>query len=197
MHEDFQLLLGSFGSMGGGGSFGFFLPFVWTSLSVWLISLFTKGGGGGGRGPNHQRGYAKWNLSWNYRYTLHTCFCMFGTNLYAQSVLINKISASQLSQKFVKRVRCWLGRGRERHAITAVGATASPPSLPLPEIRDWKLPSDLWWAKHPPQLVLSSSEFFLPRCVRNLVSDVREKKDIKNCLKHVVTSSLFIKLWEN
>ncbi len=34
-------------------------------------------------------------------YTMHTRFCMFGTKLYAQSVLINKISASELSRKFV------------------------------------------------------------------------------------------------
>ena len=35
-------------------------------------------------------------------YTLHTRFCMFGTNLYAQSVVINKISASELSRKSIK-----------------------------------------------------------------------------------------------
>ncbi len=29
--------------------------------------------------------------------TLHTHFCTFGTDLYAQSVIINKISASELS----------------------------------------------------------------------------------------------------
>ncbi len=35
--------------------------------------------------------------------------CTFGTNLYAQSVLI-KISASELSREFIKGARCWLGR---------------------------------------------------------------------------------------
>ncbi len=42
-----------------------------------------------------------------YVYALNTRFCTFGADLYAQSVLINKISASELSQL---RVRCWLGR---------------------------------------------------------------------------------------
>ena len=31
-----------------------------------------------------------------------TCFCMFGADLYAQSVLVNKISASELTRKFIK-----------------------------------------------------------------------------------------------
>ncbi len=44
--------------------------------------------------PNHQRWHAKWNM--------HTCICTFGADLYAQSVLINKISASELSWKFIK-----------------------------------------------------------------------------------------------
>ena len=35
-------------------------------------------------------------------YTLHACFCMFGADLYAQSVLVDKISASELSRKFIK-----------------------------------------------------------------------------------------------
>ncbi len=51
--------------------------------------------------PNHIWWYAKWKLSWNI-HTLHTRFCTFGTDLHAQSVLINKISASELSQKFIK-----------------------------------------------------------------------------------------------
>ena len=54
--------------------------------------------------PNHHRWHAKWKLSWN-SYSTHCMhvFCTFGTNLYTQSVLINKISASELSQKFIKR----------------------------------------------------------------------------------------------
>ncbi len=35
-------------------------------------------------------------------YTVHTRFCTFGADLYAQSELISKISASELSQKFIK-----------------------------------------------------------------------------------------------
>ncbi len=35
-------------------------------------------------------------------YTLHTRFCTFGTELHAQSVLINKISALEFSRKFLK-----------------------------------------------------------------------------------------------
>ncbi len=31
-----------------------------------------------------------------------TFFCTFGADLYAQSVLIDKISASELSQKFIE-----------------------------------------------------------------------------------------------
>ncbi len=34
-------------------------------------------------------------------YTLHTRFCTFGADLHAQSVLINKISASEISRKFI------------------------------------------------------------------------------------------------
>ncbi len=51
--------------------------------------------------PNHQRWHAKWKLSWNI-YTFHTRFCTFGADLYAQSLLISKISAPELSQKFIK-----------------------------------------------------------------------------------------------
>ncbi len=35
-------------------------------------------------------------------YTLHTRLCTFGADLYAQSVLTNKNSASELSRKFIK-----------------------------------------------------------------------------------------------
>ncbi len=35
-------------------------------------------------------------------YSLHACFGTFGTDLFAQSVLINKISALELSRKFIK-----------------------------------------------------------------------------------------------
>ena len=49
----------------------------------------------------YPRLYAKWKLSWNIC-TLHTGFCTFGTNLYAPLVLTNKVSASELSWKFIK-----------------------------------------------------------------------------------------------
>ncbi len=39
-----------------------------------------------------------------YVHMLHTHFCMFGADLYAQPVLINKTSASELSRKFIKSV---------------------------------------------------------------------------------------------
>ena len=51
--------------------------------------------------PNHQWWYATWKLSWN-THTLHARFCTFGADLYAQSVLINEISASKLSRKSIK-----------------------------------------------------------------------------------------------
>ncbi len=42
-------------------------------------------------------------------YTMHTHFCTFGADLYVQSVLINKISALELSRCLL-RLHCWLGR---------------------------------------------------------------------------------------
>ncbi len=44
---------------------------------------------------------AKWKLSWNV-YTLRAHYCTFGADLHAQSVIINKISASELSRKLIK-----------------------------------------------------------------------------------------------
>ncbi len=53
---------------------------------------------------NHQRWYAKWKLSWRIQYIpiAYTFFARLALICYAQSVLINKISASELSRKFVK-----------------------------------------------------------------------------------------------
>ena len=51
--------------------------------------------------PNQQRWYAEWKLSRS-TYMLSTRFRTFRTNLHAQSVLINKISASELTRKFIK-----------------------------------------------------------------------------------------------
>ena len=35
-------------------------------------------------------------------YRWHTCFCKFGADLHAQSVLIDKMSAPELSREFTK-----------------------------------------------------------------------------------------------
>ncbi len=51
--------------------------------------------------PNHQWWHAEWKLSWSI-YTLHARFGTFGADVYAQSVLIDKISASELTRKFIK-----------------------------------------------------------------------------------------------
>ena len=50
--------------------------------------------------PNHQRWHAKWKLSWN-TYTSHARLCTVGTDSYAHSVLVSKISASELSRKLL------------------------------------------------------------------------------------------------
>ena len=76
-------------------------------MSIWGVCFFL--GGEGRRGPNHQLWYAKWKLSRN-MYTLHSRFCTFCPNLYAQSVIINKISASELSRRLVKSALL-VGRG--------------------------------------------------------------------------------------
>ncbi len=41
-------------------------------------------------------------------YTLHARFCTLGADLHAQSVLIDKLSASELSRKFIKSA-LWVG----------------------------------------------------------------------------------------
>ena len=68
----------------------------------------------GGGYPTY--GYAKWQLSWNIGigtlYT-HTRFCTFGTDFFAQSVLINKVTnfLHRSPGGSLLRVHCWLGRG--------------------------------------------------------------------------------------
>ncbi len=52
--------------------------------------------------PNHQRWCAKMEAQSEHICIAYTCFCTFPTDLYAQSVIINKISASELSRKFIK-----------------------------------------------------------------------------------------------
>ena len=68
---------------------------------VVCVVLLLFSGGGEERNPNQQLWYAKWKLSWNV-YTLHTSFCTFGADLYAQSVLISKKFSLELSRKFIK-----------------------------------------------------------------------------------------------
>ncbi len=68
-----------------------------------------------GRMPNHQRWYARWKLSWN-MYTMHTRFCTFRADLYAQSVLTNKISASELSPKFINKSALLVGFNKGKRA---------------------------------------------------------------------------------
>ena len=51
--------------------------------------------------PNHQRWHAKWKFGRN-AYTFRTRLRTFDSDLHAQSVIINKISASELTKKFVK-----------------------------------------------------------------------------------------------
>ena len=53
--------------------------------------------------PTTSDGMQKWKLSWN-MHALRTRFCTFGADLYAQSVLNSKISASELSPEFIKSV---------------------------------------------------------------------------------------------
>ena len=53
--------------------------------------------------PNHQRRYANMKAQLEYMHIAYTFFfCTFGTDLYAQSVLINKTSTSELSWKFIQ-----------------------------------------------------------------------------------------------
>ena len=55
---------------------------------------------------------------------MHTRYCTFGGDLDAQSVLIiNKISASELSRKFIK---CVVGRVVTQHVLVRKLATWSP-----------------------------------------------------------------------
>ena len=47
---------------------------------------------------------------------MHSHFCTFGADLHAQSVLVNKISASELSRKFIKE--CVVGWEVGEHGRT-------------------------------------------------------------------------------
>ncbi len=53
--------------------------------------------------PDHQRWHAKWKLSRNvHKLRTRFFFYTFGADLYAQSVLIDKASASELRRRFIK-----------------------------------------------------------------------------------------------
>ena len=78
--------------------------------------------------PDHRRWCAKWKLSQN-AYTLHTSFCTFSADLYAQSVLNNKISASELSQRFIKIVLV-VGQAAPRLSCLCVHACLGWPACP-------------------------------------------------------------------
>ncbi len=78
-------------------SYFFLLPYFFMGISKLLLLLSPWHQ----RIPNHQQWYAKWKLSCNI-YALHTRFRMFGADLYAQSVIVNKLSASELIRKFIK-----------------------------------------------------------------------------------------------
>ncbi len=72
-----------------------------------------------GRAPNHQRcGMQNWEAQSEYGHVAYTGF-FWGGHVWtpicnAQSVLINKIFASDISRRFIWRVRCWLGEREER-----------------------------------------------------------------------------------
>ena len=61
--------------------------------------------------PNHQRWHAKWKLGQN-TYMLRTRFRMFGTDLHAQSVLMNKnFRIGDQSEVYSECVVGWVSRG--------------------------------------------------------------------------------------
>ncbi len=65
--------------------------------------------------PNHPRWYAKWKLSWN-MYTLHKLvFAHLAPICMLSRCLLTKISASELSQKFLKECVVGLVGGKMHH----------------------------------------------------------------------------------
>ena len=109
---------------------------IWpnSGAGIWFLFLLptTNGGMQNGR-------------SVGLRGTLHTRFCTFGTDLYAQSVLINKIFASELRRKFIKNallvgfqhtsssplnIRRWnFRRGRDHCTLQKLHQPPPPPLL--------------------------------------------------------------------
>ncbi len=96
--------------------------------------------------PTTNRWYAKWKLSWN-MYALNTRFCTLGADLYAQSVLTNKISLSELTRKFVKSAllvgitRMWdekkISKVRLKHVVCDVEEVLFFPSPPLSSYKEF------------------------------------------------------------
>ena len=79
--------------------------FVWSSESdvgrrlaaLNLVEAYLSG-----KPPNQQRWHAKWEAQLECVHISYTIFARFGADLHAQSVLINKIFASELSPNLVK-----------------------------------------------------------------------------------------------
>ncbi len=74
--------------------------------------------------------YAKWKLSRN-MCTLRTRFCTLDSNLYAQSVLANKISACRLRRKFTKGALLLVGQ-RDQYILGEGGFGFPFPPTPTP-----------------------------------------------------------------
>ncbi len=88
--------------------------------------------------PSQQRWCGKWKLSWNV-YTLHASFCTSGTDTYAQSTLINNISASELRRKFIKSALLvgYVLAGHPKLSLATTTETFFYPFLPpLPPPQD-------------------------------------------------------------
>ncbi len=84
--------------------------------------------------PNHQRWHAKMEAQSEHAHVAHTLFfCTSGADLHAQSVLINKISSSELSRKFIKEVCCWLGCQNKNGLLSSTLSRSArgPKLLPL------------------------------------------------------------------
>ncbi len=93
--------------------------------------------------PTTNGGVQKWKLSWN-MYKLHTRFCTLGADLHAQSVLIDKISASQLSRKFIKSALL-VGHTHTPH-------TPPPPLPPPPTLAHFRLETSQHNEKNSPSI---------------------------------------------
>ncbi len=59
--------------------------------------------------PNHQRWYAKMEAQSEHVHIAYRFFCTSGGDLHAQSVLVNKISASEFCRNSIMSALYWLG----------------------------------------------------------------------------------------